>query len=190
MQTTVIAVLGLVSLFIGWILTLILPGLRVFAWGILALGVIFLGVAFIIDFRRVSRALVSRRGRFGTSTTIVVSMFTGVILLINAISIGNNYRFDFTGLAEFTLTSQTKDVLQNLETEVKVIGFFTRNNPIQELAMVSDHAINMLSEYENQTEKLIVEYVDPDTDPDQARQYGLTEFEALYGTVVFESGNR
>ncbi len=184
MQTTLIAVLGLVSLFIGWILMLVLPGIRLISWGILGMGVVFLAAAFIIDFRRVRGALVSRRGRFGAGTGIMVSIFIGIILLINAISIGNHQRFDFTGSAQFTLTSQTKDALAALETPVDVLCFFTPENPVREPAR------NLLTEYQYYTDQLTVDFIDPDIKPDLARQYRVTAAAARYGTIVFESGKR
>jgi ABC-type uncharacterized transport system involved in gliding motility auxiliary subunit len=181
MQIAVIAILGLLSLAIGLILMLILPGIQFIAWGLLALGVIFLAVAFIFEFRRVRGALVSRRGKFGASTTIMVSIFIGIILLANGISVGNYHRFDFTGLAQFTLTSQTKEVLANLENPVEVLCFFTPNNSYKEIAK------NLLTEYSYYTDKLSVQDIDPDIYPDRARQYGVTDIAAIYGTVIFES---
>ena len=106
-----IAVLGLVALLIGFIVMLLLPGIRYTAWGILVLGILLLATAFFIDFRQVSRALTGRRGRFGISTTVMASIFIGIILFVNAISIGNYHRFDVTGLAQFTLAPQPKEVL-------------------------------------------------------------------------------
>jgi len=179
MQTALIAVLGLVSLFVGLILMLILPGIRFISWGILGLGVILLASAFIIDFRRVRGALVSRRGKFGTSTTIMVSIFIGIILLVNAISIGNYHRFDFTGLAQFTLTSQTKDVLAELEAPVEVVCFFVPTDPYG----IAAYAASLLEEYQYYTEQLSVKITDPDEHPDQARLYEIVQ----YQTVVFET---
>ncbi len=70
MTTGVIALVGLVILFIGWIVGLVIPELRFVSWSLLAVGVIFILVAVVLDYRRVGRALVSRRGRFGTGTTL------------------------------------------------------------------------------------------------------------------------
>ena len=67
-----------------------------------------------------SGALASRRGKFGIGTTVKVSLFAGIVVLANAISVGAYHRFDFTGLAQFTLTSQTKDVLADLKEPVEV----------------------------------------------------------------------
>ncbi len=175
-----IAVLGLLVLLVGLIVMILLPGIRFAAWGLLALGVLLLSTAFIIDFRRVSRALTGRRGRLGAGTTVMASIFIGIILVANAISIGNYHRFDVTGLAQFTLTSQTKDVLSKLETPVQTVCFFAPGDPI------GSYIKTLLTEYQNYTDQMSIKEIDPDEHPDQARQYGVT----IYPSVVFESKDR
>jgi len=183
-----IAVLGLVALLVGFIVMLLLPSIRYTAWGILALGILLLATAFIIDFRRVSRALTGRRGRFGVSTTVMASIFIGIILLVNAISIGSYHRFDVTGLSQFTLTPQTKEVLSGLETPVQIMAFYIPGESIGE------YAVNLLEEYQNYTDQLSIESIDPAENPDMAREYGTTLLpqEYRYPTIVFEgdSGKR
>ena len=183
-----IAVLGLVALLVGFIVMLLLPSIRYTAWGILALGILLLATAFIIDFRRVSRALTGRRGRFGVSTTVMASIFIGIILLVNAISIGSYHRFDVTGLSQFTLTPQTKEVLSGLETPVQIMAFYIPGESIGE------YAVNLLEEYQNYTDQLSIESIDPAENPDMAREYGTTLIPAeyRYPTIVFEgdSGKR
>jgi len=183
-----IAVLGLVALLIGFIVMLLLPSIRYTAWGILALGVLLLATAFIIDFRRVRRALTGRRGKFGVSTTVMTSIFIGIIIFVNAISIGNYHRFDVTGLAQFTLANQTKEVLSKLETPVQIIAFYIPGEP------TGEYAVNLLEEYQNYTDQLSIESIDPAENPDTAREYGTTLLPAeyRYPSLVFEgeSGKR
>lgn len=183
MYTAVVAILGLVSLFVGLIFGLIMPGLRYYAWGILALGAALLAIAGVLDFRRVRGALVSRRGKFGLSTIVKVSLFSGIILLANAISVGTYHRFDFTGLAQFTLTSQTKEMLAELDKPVEILNFFTPSVPVT----VSSYAKNLLTEYQSYTDQLTVRNIDPDLNPDQARQYRVNQLGAKYGVTVFRS---
>jgi hypothetical protein len=180
MQTWLLAILGLASQFAGFIFGLIMPGLRYYAWGIMALGSALLAVAVILDFKRVRGALASRRGKFGLSTIVKVSLFSGIILITNAISVGTYHRFDFTGLAQFTLTSQTKEILANLHKPVEVLNFFTPSVPVT----VSSYAKNLLTEYSNHTDQLTVRNIDPDLNPDQARQYQVGQAGALYGVTV------
>ncbi|MFC1988511.1 GldG family protein [Chloroflexota bacterium] len=180
-----LSLLGLLTVLAGLILMVLLPEIRFAAWGILALGVLLLATAFFVDFRRVSGAIAGRRGKFSTGTTVMASIFISIILLINAISIGNYQRFDITGLSQFTLTSQTQDTLGKLETPVQVIGFFVPGDPFGIGIDIGSFAKSLLTEYQNYTDKLSFEEIDPDEHPDQANQYDITQ----YQTVVFESGN-
>jgi ABC-type uncharacterized transport system involved in gliding motility auxiliary subunit len=183
MQAKIIALLGLAALFLGFVFGLIMPGLRCYAWAILAFGVVLMVAAVFLDFKRVKGALISRRGRFGIGATVKISLFSGIILLVNAISVGTHHRFDFTGLAQFTLTSQTKEVLAELDKPVEVVNFFTPAVP----PSVSTYAQYLLDEYQIHSDQLTVRTVDPDLNPDQARQYQIDQIGALYGVTVFRS---
>jgi len=179
-----LAVLGLLALVVGLIVLLVLPSIRYVAWGLLVLGILLLAIAFIVDFRRVGRALTGRRGRFSTGTTVMASVFIGIVLLVNAISIGNYHRFDLTGVAQFTLTSQTKEVLSQLETPVQVLCFFVPDDPYG----IASYTTSLLTEYQNYTDQLSLEYIDPEEHPEQARKYGIYGI-TVYPVVIFESLN-
>ena len=177
-----IAVLGLVALVAGLVVMLLLPEIGAGAWGIMAVGVALLAIAFVINFRRVRRAITGRRGRFGLGTGIMAAVFIGIIILVNAISIGQYHRFDTSSLSQFTLTPQTVDVLEELDSPVKVIIFF---DPKDRYGL-DTYITSLLNEYAVHTKKLTIQRVDPEEHPDQATAYGIT----LYQTVVFESGDR
>lgn len=180
-HTGLLAVLGLVALLAGLIIMLLLAEIRLAAWGIMGVGVILLASAFVLDFRRVSRVLTGRRGRFGVGTTVMASIFIGITILLNGISINYYQRIDATALGQFTLTEQTKDVLRAVTKPIKALCFFVSE---KDTYGITTYATSLLMEYKNYTNKLTIEYIDPDEHPDRARQYGLTQ----YQTVVFESG--
>ena len=108
----------------------------------------------------------------------MVSIFIGITLLVNTISIGSYHRFDFTGVAQFTLTPQTKNFLSKLEMQVQILFFSTPQDPYG----IGNFLVNLLAEYQNYTDQLSLESIDPDEHPDQARHYCITQ----YQTVVFE----
>ncbi|MDD5287753.1 MAG: GldG family protein [Dehalococcoidales bacterium] len=180
MQTTIFAIIGLISMVVGLLLSLILPEIRLVAWGLIAFGIILVASSAIINFRRVRGAITSRRGKFSTGTTIMVSIFAGIIIFANAISVGAYHRFDFTALSQFTLTSQTKDVLAKLDMPVKVLCFFV---PTDDEYGTGAYASYLLMEYKNYTNKLQIQVIDPDQHPEEARKYGISE----YQSVVFET---
>lgn len=192
MQIAVFAIMGVVAMLTGLILLLVLPGLGYVALGIIGLGIILVASAGIIEFRRVRGALASKRGKFSTSTIILVSVFTSIVLLLNAISVAQYHRFDFTGLSKFTLTSQTKDVLAKLDQRVDVLCFFVpKVKDIPEdyadiYNLAGPYAIALLHEYQNYTDKLNITLIDPEERPEQATKYGITD-SSLYQSVVFET---
>jgi ABC-2 type transport system permease protein len=177
--SSLIAGFGLAALVIGVVLLVATTTLQLASWIILALGASLLITALIIDFRRVRGAVTGRRGRFSTGNTVMAFVFIGVILLVNAISVQYNARFDITELSQFTLTSQTKEVLRDMETPVTALCFFTPNDQYG----IGTYAQSLLDEYENYTELLTVKVIDPDEHPDEARQYSITQ----YQIIVFES---
>jgi gliding motility-associatede transport system auxiliary component len=180
MRSSVMALLGLASLLLGWILMFVLPGSRFFSWIILAIGVALIAIATVVDFRRVRGALASGRGRFGIGTTLAISLFMGIVLLVNAISVGRYHRFDFTGLEQFTLTSQTKQALADLDQDVEIVSLFT---PAVS-ATISDYARDLLAEYQAHSDRLTIRHIDPELQPDEARRYGLDQVGAALGAVV------
>ena len=115
LPTVIIAILGVVSMFVGLLLSIILPETRFYGWILIGFGIVLVIGAAIFDFRRVKGAVTSRRGKFSTGTSIMVAVFAGIIVLVNAISVGVNRQFDLTALSQFTLTTQTKDVLAQLK---------------------------------------------------------------------------
>jgi hypothetical protein len=182
MQTVVFAVLGLVSMVVGLLMTLILPQTGILAWGLIALGIILEIVAFLLGFRRVKGAVTSRRGKYGTSTSLMVIFFAGIIIFVNSISIGVNHQFDFTALSTFTLTAQTKDVLAKIDTNINVLCFFT---PTDDTSHTEAYALNMIAQYQDYTKYLTLIIWDPDQHPEVARKYGITN-SSSYRSVVFE----
>lgn len=177
-----IALLGLAALLVGLVIMLLLPEMRLGAWGVLAVGIALLAIAFVIDFRRVRSAITGRRGRFGLGTSIMASIFIGITILVNAISIGQYHRFDTSSLSQFTLTPQTVNVLEELDSPVRAIGFLIPDDYYG----IANYVTSLLNEYGTHSRQLTINYVDPDEHPDQAKQYGITE----YQSVVFESGDR
>ena len=169
---------GLATLFVAWVLDFVLPTSRIVTWSIVAVGAGLIAANVLRDFRRVGEALASRRGAFGIGTGVSLSLVAAVLLLANLISTTTFHRFDFTGLAQFTLTSQTKEVLADLvgeENQVEVVSFYSDSNPniegSAEAFAVNSFGHNLLLEYANYTDALSVRREDPELRPDLSRQY-------------------
>lgn len=181
MKSSGLSMLGLGVIAFGWILMFVLPTTRFFAWIIVGIGVVVLAAGVVVDFRRMRRALAGGKGRFGVGTSVAVSLFLGIVLVVNAISVSQYHRFDFTGLDQYTLSSKTKEALAGLETDVEVVTMFTPSVSVT----VRDYARNLLDEYLVHSDSISVRHVDPELEPDVARRYGLDQSDARVGVVIF-----
>ena len=191
MTTGVVALAGVGLLFAAWVLDFVLPGSGIAIWAIVAAGVGCVVVAALWDLRRVRSALSSRRGVFGIGQSVILSLAIGTVVLANLVSTTVYHRFDFTGLKQFTLTAQTREVLAELDTEVEVVSFFAEPNPnmehAAEIAAINAFGFELLKEYRNYNDRLQVRREDPELRPDLARQYSVSPYGAAVGTVVFRS---
>jgi ABC-type uncharacterized transport system involved in gliding motility auxiliary subunit len=175
-----LAILGLVLLAIGISVYFGLSEIRLAAWLSMGLGLVALVTAVVLSFKYVFGSVIGRRGLMNISTTISSLIFVVIIIVVNAISFGNYHRFDTTTLGQFTLSDQTKNLLETLKYPVSVLSFYEPGDPI------GSYADNLLKEYESRTSKLSHKNIDPIIHPDQAEQYGITTFP----TFVFESQGR
>jgi ABC-type uncharacterized transport system involved in gliding motility auxiliary subunit len=180
----IIAILGLVALIAGLVLALVLTEIGIGAWAIVGVGAILLILALILEFRRFKRAVTGHRGRFSFGNTIMAIFFTGIIIVVNIISIAKYHRFDTSSLEQFTLTPQTIKVIEDLREPVKLTAFFVPEE--KDYLEIIPYLKNLIAEYEIHNKRLSCQFVDPDQHPDQANLFGITE----YQTIVFESGNR
>lgn len=119
-----------------------------------------------------------RNARYGTMASVSVLVVLGILIAVNYLSNRRNTRWDLTANQQFTLSEQTIKLLQGLQAPVKFLVFD------QEVNFARFRA--RLDEYEYQSDRVDVEYIDADRRPVQARQYNVD----TYGTVVIEYQGR
>jgi ABC-type uncharacterized transport system involved in gliding motility auxiliary subunit len=117
-------------------------------------------------------------GSFGKRSTKYASNYVISLILVIAIVAGLNYigqrhpkRFDMTGSGRYTLAPQTLKVLANLKKDVQIQAFFPGGDypPLNEL----------LVEYKTASSHIHYRFIDPDRQPDVAKQNDVT----VYGTI-------
>lgn len=136
---------------------------------------------FLITSRKeVLHALKTRTALYGMNSTVFILVFLGILIGINVMAFHHKTLWDITETSAYTLSPQTRKIAQNLPRKVKMTAFFQIGNPGRD-------AFEQLAEgYQELTDQIEVELVDPDRQPAVVKQYGVT----TYGTVVFESGKQ
>ncbi len=115
----------------------------------------------------------------GTNSLILLIVFLGILIFINLIAIRHKQQYDFTETGFYTLSPQTKMVVETLPREVKLIAFFQTGSP--EKSSFQDQMQALI----DSSDKLSISFIDPDKNPSITKKYGTT-----YGTIVVESGKK
>jgi ABC-type uncharacterized transport system involved in gliding motility auxiliary subunit len=116
----------------------------------------------------------------GANSILMVALFAGILVIVNVLAARHSTRWDFSETQRFTLSPQTLRVLRGLAREVRVTVFS------QERSASFTAYRDLLDSYRVHSDRLRVEYVDPERKPGLARQYGVTRSD----TAVFESGGQ
>ena len=135
---------------------------------------------FAMSRKEIFHALKTRTALYGMNTTVVILVVLAILVCINLLTYRHNFTWDLTETSVFTLSQQTRKIAQNLPREVKMTAFFQSGNPGREKFKI------LADGYKGLTDKIEVEWVDPDRRPAVVKQYGVTK----YGTVVLESGKQ
>ena len=130
------------------------------------------------QWREIGESFSGRQARFGTLAAASILVVLGILVAINYLSTRHNKRWDLTAAHQFSLSDQTKKVLQDLKEPVK-IRVFARSDEFQRFR-------DRLDEYTYQSKQVSTEYIDPEKRPGLAQQLGVTAL----NTVVFEYKGR
>jgi len=159
---------GVIGLVTGIAVVAFISSMRLYGYIDIAIGAILLGGVGSVLFSNVLTAFLSRTGRYGANTLILVGAFTGIIIVVNVISFENNSRMDVTATNQFSLGNRTKDVLSNLSEDVRATAFYKDESDTDspDLAARRNKALNTLEEFDSRTSKFTYRVVDPDLKPE------------------------
>ena len=121
-----------------------------------------------------------RTTRYGANTAVLVLLVIGILAFVNLIGARYSQRYDTTANKRFSLADLSVSVLEELDQDVHIVGFFRSGGPE---AMQQHQIDDMLNQFQYHSDHITYEFIDPDRDPSTARQYNIS----AYGTIVFES---
>ncbi|MBC8230191.1 Gldg family protein [bacterium] len=177
--------LGLIGLSFGLdaLVTYLAMRTSLYFWIALGLGIVLVGVFCFTRLELVITAVRSRQAVYGMNVTIAAILVIGIAVVVNVIAgLFFDKEMDWTAEKTFTLSEQTKKLLKNLDEEIKVTAFFSRNPTEAHAQRQIQEAEDLLERYARESKKIKLEFVDPYADPLKAQEYKV-EFN---GTTVFE----
>ena len=146
----------------------------------LAIGGLVCTLLYVLSqWREIAREFSGRQAKFGTLAFASIAVVLGILVAINYLATRHNKRWDLTAAHQYTLSDQTKKILQGLNKPVRAT-VFARTDDFERFR-------NRLDEYQYQTKQLQVDYVDPEKRPALAEKRLK---ENALGTIVLEYEGR
>src|SRR2546430_1960687 len=141
-------------------------------------GLVCVLVYVASEWREIARVYERRQARYGTLAATSVLVVLAILVAINYIAGKQNKRWDLTTNKQFSLSDQSRNVLQKLDSPLQIRVFSKE----QDFSRYQDK----LKEYEYLSKKVSTDYVDPDKKPAIAQQNNIQQ----YGTIVFNYKGR
>ena len=169
---------GIASVFAAVVTRMVLPEQQELWWWLAVLGLLMVVIHTLGQWRDILTFFSRRQAKYGAVATISVLLALGVLIAANYILSRQNKRWDLTAAQQYSLSDQTRRVLESLEAPISLFVFARE----EEFPRFRDR----LDEYAYTSSFVSVEYVDVDKNPVLARQYEIQS----YGTIVFEHEGR
>ncbi len=155
-------------------------------------GALFIVVGLAANYRQIMETLGRRSTKYASNYVASVVLVIGLVAGLNYIGQRHIKRFDLTGAGRYTLAPQTVQILGKLDKDLDVKAFFPEGDypPLKEL----------LTTYRIKSSHFRYEFIDPDRQPDLAKQQEVTAYGTFsnpftgskmkFGTVVLSYGGR
>ncbi len=116
----------------------------------------------------------------GANTLASLLLLIGILIAVNYLAARHSIRRDLTASQAFTLSEQTKRVLERLDRDVNIIAFYRSGDAAVEPMR------DLVKMYDDLSPHLSFEVVDPDRQPGRASRYPGLE----YGITMIDAGDR
>ena len=137
------------------------------------------GIAGVLVFW-ILTAMISRAARYGSNVAVMILLALCIFVLVNFMSSRRSARLDTTAGRKFSLSKQTRKILNGLEQDINITAFYTERHYRRR------GSEDLLNEYARQSNKLHLSFIDPNVKPGLAIGYQIKQD----GTLIFESGGK
>ena len=128
--------------------------------------------------REVGRSFGRRQTRYGALAGTSILLVVAIVVALNYVLARQNQRWDLTAGGQYSLSDQTRQVLDTLAAPVRILVFARE----PDFPRFQDR----LEGYAYRSSRVTIDYIDADRQPMLARQYDVQS----YGTIVFEYEDR
>jgi gliding motility-associatede transport system auxiliary component len=125
-----------------------------------------------------TQLLKARQTRYAAYAAVYIVVVLAIIIVANVLGDRYSKSYDATSNKRYSLSEQTAKIAKGLKQDA-TITYYDQSTRFQQ-------GKDTLDQYANLSHKIHVNYVDPDKNPQAARQAGIKN----YGTAVVQIGDR
>lgn len=192
---TPLVIAGIVAMVAGGTLVAFVSSMRLYGFISLGFGAALLVLVGLISLSSLVAAFISRTGRYGVNSLIMLAAFLGIIIVANVASFSNNARMDVTATNQYSLADRTEQLLDGLDQDIELIAFYKAEVSIPpggnpggafQLLNREEKVRETFREFEAaRPTKINASFVDPDVNPQRVNQYfGTTPIAFVNESVV------
>ncbi len=170
--------LGVALVFAAVAIRFLKPEWQQWYSGLALAGLVCTLLYMLSQWREVARSFSGREAKFGTVAVVSSIVVLAILIAVNYLGVRHNKRWDLTAAKQFTLSDQTRKILDGLQKPV-AIKVFAESTDFQRFR-------DRLDEYQYASKQVSIEYVDAVKAPSRANQYQVQQL----GTVVFDYDGR
>jgi ABC-type uncharacterized transport system involved in gliding motility auxiliary subunit len=161
--------------FLAWALQDPIEGVSLWGYIALGLGVIFLAFGLWESRQGLMGGARRKSTQTGIQVAAMIVVVVGILTVVELVSINHNIQWDVTPGQFFSLSPKTLQILDKIDREKKQIEILSFTAKVQ-----NEGVKKILEQYTRRTEMVKFRFVDLDTSPRSAKQYGVD----AYGTIV------
>jgi ABC-type uncharacterized transport system involved in gliding motility auxiliary subunit len=158
--------------------------------GVIVAGGILLVISLVLKSNEIRQTMGRRSTKFGINSAVSVLLLIGVLALVNYLGHQHQKRFDMTTERLYSLSDESVKVAAEVKSDIRIKAFYPGGE--------EPETRRLLGLYSNQNSKIGVEFIDPDKQPQLAKQYDVTQYEVrrnpmtgqqtTLGTVILDAG--
>ncbi len=130
--------------------------------------------------------LFRKKAVIGTNVVLMVLIAVGIFSFVSYINARHYVRFDFTASGRFSISNKTKNILGGLDKPITVTVLFNQGE------IFFGRIMDILKEYEYQSENIKLVHIDPVRNPTKLRELNerIKAENIQLNSIIVECGER
>jgi gliding motility-associatede transport system auxiliary component len=165
-------VVGVIFLLFAGVAYFITRQLSAYVFAHTLLGLLAIIVYFASAKDTLKTFLGERSTKYGASAALYTVLFFAILVAVNYLSTRHYHRFDLTEAGIYSLSPQSRSILQHLDKPLEVNAFVEAGSDPQ--------LKELLDSYRYASDKISYTIIDPDKQPDMAERFHISTVPAVH----------